>query len=328
MNPDDQFKITCRLIIKGIPENISDEHFESILNDNFSKFIKEQPLIIKLNKKYSTKKKNKICFFTVDSLEARAKIVDFFSSFELIDPKGMKQKLIVNDCLLQTRIKVNMDAMENTIDDCEHFIKFKEAMANEKIVDFKTKEEDYCKNLFEGIEDMITLIKAKEDDVTIATSASSSSGSTKLKGKMVIMKKTNDNTPIKTSDNIQYEIQNEGRKDDQSAQIQQTQPQQTQQPQPQDANANCEIEIIQESNSKLYKNNNRSQKNKGNYNDNYYRDDGYYYGNNNGGGNKKGFQKNNSNGYYDNGYYYDNGGNGGGSSKQSYRKGGYKKGYK
>ena len=38
------------------------------------------------------KKRNKICYITVDNLETRNKVYEFFSSFELVDPRGFKQK--------------------------------------------------------------------------------------------------------------------------------------------------------------------------------------------------------------------------------------------
>ena len=143
--------IPSRLVIKNIPHSLSDNQIKDILKKNFENRIKDDILICKLEKKYSLKKRNKICFITVDNLKTRNDIFEFFSTFELIDPKEKKQKLTVNDCLYQSKIKAENDPIENTIDSCEHFLKFKEYFSKEKLVEFKNEENKFCDNLYEGI---------------------------------------------------------------------------------------------------------------------------------------------------------------------------------
>ena len=134
-------KISSRLVLKNIPCSLSDNQILEIFKKNFDENIGETALIFKLEKKYATKNRNKICFFTANNLETRAKIFDFFSTFDLVDPNGIKQKLTVNDCLLQNKIKGEKDTIENTIESCDHFKKFKEYLSKEKLVEFKSEEE-------------------------------------------------------------------------------------------------------------------------------------------------------------------------------------------
>lgn len=296
------FKISCRLVIKNIPESLSDEQIFDIFKKNFADHIKNNTLIVKLEKKYSLKKRNKICFCTVDNLETRQKVYDFFSTFELVDPKGIKQKLTVNDCLLQNKINGTKDEIENSIETCEHFLKFKEYMQKEKLVEFKA-EEDKCNSLYITnivCSDIYEIINKEEPtkppqpNVTTVQNAPVTQKSGK-KGKMIIMKKNKLADP-----QIQQEIKEESA----------TQPQ-------------AEIEIIQESSSsssKYYNNNSKNYRN--NYNEGGYygkkkKGDGNYYG----GNKKKGYGGYND-GYYDDGYYDD-------GYKGGYKKGGgYRKGYK
>ena len=151
INNLDTKDIPSRLVIKNIPHSLSDNQIKDILKKNFEDRIKDDILICKLEKKYSLKKRNKICFITVDNLKTRNEVYEFFSTFELIDPKGIKQKLTVNDCLYQSKIKAENDPIENTIDSCEHFLKFKEYFSKEKLVEFKNEENKFCDNLYEGI---------------------------------------------------------------------------------------------------------------------------------------------------------------------------------
>ena len=143
-------KISCRLVIKNIPENLSSAHLYDIFEKNFAENIKDKSLVIKLEKKYSLKKRNKIFFVTANNLQTRDKIYEFFSTFELIDPKGIKQKLVVNDCLMQSKIKGKEDIHHNTLENCEHFQKFKEYFNKNKLVEFKA-EEDKCKSILFNI---------------------------------------------------------------------------------------------------------------------------------------------------------------------------------
>ena len=63
-------------------------------------------------------------------------------------PKGIKQKLTVNDCLFQKKYKDEEDPVNNTLKDLEHFQKFKEYLEKDKILDFKNEEHNCKKNLF------------------------------------------------------------------------------------------------------------------------------------------------------------------------------------
>ena len=119
-------KIPSRLVIKNIPGDLSDEKIIEIFQKNFDENdIKKDMIVIKLQKKYSLKGRNKICFITVNNFEVR-------------------QKLTVNDCLFQRNYKIEQDPVNNTLDSLEHFQKFKEYLEQDKILDFKN-EENNCK---------------------------------------------------------------------------------------------------------------------------------------------------------------------------------------
>ena len=140
-------KIPSRLVIKDIPATLSDEKIIEIFTKNFKENeIKKDMIVIKLQKKYSLKDRNKICFLTVNNFEIRQKLINFISEFELVSQKGIKQKLTVNDCLFQKKYKDEEDIVNNTIKDLEHFKKFKEYLEKDKILDFKN-EENNCKNI-------------------------------------------------------------------------------------------------------------------------------------------------------------------------------------
>ena len=145
-------KIPCRLVIKNIPVFLSDDDIKDIFKKKFDgkDEVKDDMIVIKLEKKYSMKSRNKICLLTVDNFETRQKIIDFISKFELIDPKGIKQKLTVNDCLLQKQYRDEKDSVMGTLEELEHFKKFKEYFAKDKIIDFKM-EENKCNNIIYNI---------------------------------------------------------------------------------------------------------------------------------------------------------------------------------
>ena len=63
---------------------------------------------------------------------------------ELVNQKGIKQKLTINDCLFQKNYKIEEDPVNNTLKDLEHFQKFKEYLEKYKILYFKN-EENNCK---------------------------------------------------------------------------------------------------------------------------------------------------------------------------------------
>ena len=138
-------KIPSRLVIKNIPSTLSDEKILEIFTKNFEENeIKKDMIVIKLQKKYSLKDRNKIIFLTVKNLEVRQKVINFINEFELVSQKGVKQKLTVNDCLFQKKYKDEEDPVNDTLKDLEHFQKFKEYLAKDKILDFKN-EENKCK---------------------------------------------------------------------------------------------------------------------------------------------------------------------------------------
>jgi hypothetical protein len=138
-------KIPSRLVIKDIPATLSDEKIIDIFTKNFDENeIKKDMIVIKLQKKYSLKDRNKICFLTVNNFQIRQKLINFISEFELVSQKGIKQKLTVNDCLFQKKYKDEEDPVNNTLKDLEHFQKFKEYLEKDKILDFKN-EENNCK---------------------------------------------------------------------------------------------------------------------------------------------------------------------------------------
>ena len=142
-------KIPSRLVIKDIPATLSDEKILEIFTKNFDENeIKKDMIVIKLQKKYSLKERNKICFITVKNLEIRQKLINFINEFELVSQKGIKQKLTVNDCLFQKKYKDEEDPVNDTLKDLEHFQKFKEYLEKDKILDFKNEENNCKKNIF------------------------------------------------------------------------------------------------------------------------------------------------------------------------------------
>ena len=180
----DFLEISSRLVIKNIPESLSDTKIIEILKKNFEEQIKNDILIYKQEKKYSMKKRNKICYITVNNLEIRNKVYEFFSTFELVDPRGIKQKLTVNDAIYQSRQKGIDDPINNTIDTCEHFLKFKEYFSKEKLVDFKNEENNFCDNLYDGVDFKISLNENKNQNNNNKNTSPS---------KMKIIKKENNN---------------------------------------------------------------------------------------------------------------------------------------
>jgi len=309
-NPDDLkkfFHIPSRLVIKNIPNILNDEQIINIFKKNFGEHIIDKILVFKLLKKYSLKKRNKICFLTVDNFETRQNIIDFLETFELVDPKGIKQKLTVNDCLLQNKIKGNDDKIENTIEDCEHFIKFKEYFEKEKLVDFKNEEKNFCENLFDDVPNIEKYEKDEKNlnnnfnlnitenenngnnnNANYVNNNSISNQPTPIKGKYIIKKPQiimNNNNNNNNNNNFN------------------------------NSNSNIAYEDNNKKNN-YYKNNNNN-----NYydnNNNYNNDDYYQSGNRY---NKNNYYKKNNNNYYNKDGYYDH------DYKNGYKKG-YRKGYK
>ena len=141
-------KIQSRLVIKNIPGDLSDDKIKEIFTKNFGEDeIKKDMIVIKLQKKYALKGRNKICFITVNNFEVREKMIQFINELELVSQKGVKQKLTVNDCLFQRKYKIEKDPVNNTLQNLEHFQKFKEYLEQDKILDFKNEEND-CKKIY------------------------------------------------------------------------------------------------------------------------------------------------------------------------------------
>ena len=282
-------EISSRLVIKNIPESLSDNKLIEILKKNFEGHIKNDILICKLVKKYSMKKRNKICYITVDNLETRNKVYEFFSSFELVDPRGFKQKLTINDAIYQFRQKGIDDPLNNTIDSCEHFLKFKEYFSKEKIVEFKYEENNFCDHLFDGVDLNNSLNENKSKKINNINPS-----------KMIIIKKEiNNNHSDKINENEEINIDNNEIHENNNNRSRYT-------------------------NNKI-RNHNNSYYEKGKNKDNYYNSNNYYNDYNyDSYKNKKDYYndyKNNYEGYnnYDNNYY----------GKSYNKKNGYRnKGYK
>ena len=156
-------KIPSRLVIKNIPGDLSDEKIkETFINYFGENEIKKDMLVIKLQKKYALKGRNKICFITVNNFDVRQKMIKFINELELVSQKGVKQKLTVNDCLFQRVVKIEQDPVNNTLDNLEHFKKFKEYLEQDKILDFKN-EENNCKNIFNHIYNLIYIYSIRRN---------------------------------------------------------------------------------------------------------------------------------------------------------------------
>ena len=113
-NPNPIITEAYRLIIKNIPEKISNE----ILLETFKKNFEDKIHDISINKlkhKYNNYKNKKICIISTDCLNTRKKVIDFFSTNEFVDPKGGKHKFTVIDNLYQMPIVKTKDKIENTI---------------------------------------------------------------------------------------------------------------------------------------------------------------------------------------------------------------------
>ncbi len=114
--------IPFRLVIKNIPENFSDSQLTEIFNKNFETddgvLHVSDITFNKLEHRY-TAKNNKLCFITVDNFDMRKRLISFFSGFDIVDPKGFKQKLTVVDCLYHTKGKSTKDTIENTLSECK-----------------------------------------------------------------------------------------------------------------------------------------------------------------------------------------------------------------
>ncbi len=110
---------SIRMMIKYIPGFLSDTQILEILNKHFENLLFDVHISYS-SKHADTKNKTKICILTVKSMESRLKIYEFFYDFEVIDPKGFKQKFSVVDCLYQkisSSKNKPFDPIENTIKD-------------------------------------------------------------------------------------------------------------------------------------------------------------------------------------------------------------------
>lgn len=103
-----------RLIIKNIPDKISNDSIMDILKKNFEDVIFDIS-INKLKHKYNNMKNKKFCFVSTNTLNIRKKIIDFFHNYEFVDPKGLKYKFSVVDSLFQPPMIKSNDKAHNTI---------------------------------------------------------------------------------------------------------------------------------------------------------------------------------------------------------------------
>lgn len=127
------------LIIKNIPEKFSDSQLKEILKKNFESDVLSVK-ILKLAHKYSLNN-NKVCLIALKDINLRQKFYEFFEQFDLIDPKGIKHKLIINDCINQAEMKISSDddIIENTIEGSKIFLKKFLIFKNLKNFSKKTK---------------------------------------------------------------------------------------------------------------------------------------------------------------------------------------------
>lgn len=103
-----------KLYIKNIPDGFPDDKFLEILKKQFETSLTNLTLY-KHSHKFKNKL-NKICFLKVPSPEVKKKVCEFFSTFELIDQRGIKHKLKVVDSLLPSQsYPSSIDKLENTI---------------------------------------------------------------------------------------------------------------------------------------------------------------------------------------------------------------------
>lgn len=177
----DQVDFTPRLVLKNIPENLSDEAIKEILNKNFEGKFKDLRICNLEHKYYS--KNNKICFVTIDNLETRQKFISFFRKFDIVDPRGLKQKIIVVDALFQNKSKDIEDTITSSFENRKimnylviHFQKFKEYFNEAKLIDFKNEENEciyifkylVLANLFDGLnnEQPNKVMKSQESNLT------------------------------------------------------------------------------------------------------------------------------------------------------------------
>ena len=114
MNENQTITEAYRLIIKNIPEKISNEILLDTLKKNFENNIYDIS-VSKLKHKYNNYKNKKICLISTDCLNTRKKVIDFFFHNEFVDPKGGKYKFNVVDSLYQPPLVKASDKIVNTI---------------------------------------------------------------------------------------------------------------------------------------------------------------------------------------------------------------------
>lgn len=103
-----------RLVLKNIPDKISNDCIIDILKKNFENNIFDIS-VNKLKHKYNNLKNKKVCLLSTNGLNIRRKIIDFFLNYEFVDPKGLKHKFTVVDSLHQPALIKTNDKIENTI---------------------------------------------------------------------------------------------------------------------------------------------------------------------------------------------------------------------
>ena len=105
-------EIMSKIYVKNIPDNIPDEKFLEVLKKTFENSISGIN-IYKHHHKFK-QKINKLCYFYVNA-QTKEKVYEFFSSFDMIDQRGMKHKLKVCDSLYNPpKSKIKPDNINNT----------------------------------------------------------------------------------------------------------------------------------------------------------------------------------------------------------------------
>ena len=103
-----------KIYVKNIPDNIPDDKFLDVLKKTFENSISGIN-IYKHQHKFK-QKINKLCHFFVPSQEVKEKVYEFFSTFDMIDQRGMKHKLKVCDSIYNpVRSRARPDPLNNTI---------------------------------------------------------------------------------------------------------------------------------------------------------------------------------------------------------------------
>lgn len=110
-----------KVFIKQIPDNFPSDKFIEILKKQFENSVSNVN-IYKHQHKYKNRL-NKVCFLTVDSMETKQRVFEFFSSFDIIDHRGLKHKLkAVDSMYCSSHVKKKNDPLNSTIGNSKLFL--------------------------------------------------------------------------------------------------------------------------------------------------------------------------------------------------------------